>query len=281
MARIGFKKHYAAGTFDKAAILEIFNHFKAAVVDAGFTIILNTDTAIDFLRTGSPVGTANDDIQHWALSYEDLGTYCRINSYSVFGHDYMDAGAYAHNYTLVYSGWMTEPPELTAWFAADGVEGWWWLNVITVNPSSATGYEIRIIAVGASSRRYPSDMNKGLCARYGIWDNWGDWEPAYATDEFGLITVSPWTGTWSPFGEGWTNNSIRHPGSPIGKMAVPMFPNRDGGITACVLGEFREILILTDGYVSGEAPFPGWIAFTGSDRDQPFALPAPNSFTVL
>ena len=63
---------------------------------------------------------------------------------------------------------------------------------------------MRFAYVGATSRRYPSDIHQGLCARYGIWDAWGDWEPAYAKDEDGVIDMYPWTGTWSPFGEGWS-----------------------------------------------------------------------------
>lgn len=81
--------------------------------------------------------------------------------------------------------------------------------------------------------------------------------------------------------QGWTNNGKRHAGSPMPKMAVPQFPNRDGGISACVLGEFNEILILTDGYAAEEIVVPGWVAMVGDERDQPYAVPAPASFTVL
>jgi len=282
MARIGFKKVYAPATFDKAAMLEIFNAMKSWVINAGFTVVLDTATAIDFLRMGSPAGTAHDDIPHWALVYEDLGSYSRIYASAVFGHDYLDVGAFCQPYTIASTNWLNSPaPEITLWFAVDAVEGWWWLNGTIVRADSPSGHEIKFCGVGASTRRYPADMNQGLCSRYGVWDDWGDWCAAYTRDETGVQYASPWAGTWSVFGEGWTYNSIRHPGSPLGKMAVPQFPNRDGGFTASVLGEFREILVLTDGYVSGEAPLPGWIAFVGNERDQPYAVPAPDSFTVL
>jgi len=192
------------------------------------------------------------------------------------------AATYAHSYTIVHSAWVGNPsPEITVWFAADGAAGWWWLHGVRADGNSATGVSMRFAAAGATSRRYPSDTHQGLCARYGIWDAWGNWEPAYAKDEDGVIDMYPWTGTWSPFGEGWGFNGKRHAGSPMPKMAVPQFPNRDGGISACILGEFNEILILTDGYAQEEVVVPGWIAMTGNEWDQSYAVPAPDSFTVL
>ena len=89
------------------------------------------------------------------------------------------------------------------------------------------------------------------------------------------------TNTWSPFGEGYNCNGNRHAGSPLVRLAVPQFPNRENGITACVLGEFNEILVLTDGYAQEEALLPGWIALTGSEWDQPYAAPAPAQFDLL
>jgi hypothetical protein len=282
MARIGFKKVYAPTTFDKTAVETLFGHLKTYVIDAGFNVLLDIPTAVDFIRLGSPAGTANDDVPHWAFEYVDQGSYGEIRAYPVYGNDYLDEAAYQHPYTIVNSAWVNNPsPEMTFWFAADSVAGWWWLHGLQADEFSATGVSMRFACAGATSRRYPSDTNQGLCARYGIWDAWGDWEPAYATDETGAIDVYPWTGTWSPFGEGWDFNGKRHAGSPVPKMAVPQFPNRDGGISACVLGEFNEILILTDGYAAEEIVVPGWIAMTGDENDQPYAVPAPTSFTVL
>lgn len=279
MPRVGFKKTFAAGTFDKAAVQTLFAHIKTYVTNAGFNVLLDTVDGIDFIRLGSPAGTADDDVPHWAFSFQDQDPYGAIFAYPVYGNDYLDTNAYAHSYTIVHSAWVGNPsPEITVWFAADGAAGWWWLHASQVDTNSTTGVSMRFAVAGATSRRYPSDTHQGLCARYGIWDPWGDWEPAYAKDEDGVIDVYPWTGTWSPFGEGWTFNGKRHAGSPVPKMAVPQFPNRDGGISACILGEFNEILILTDGYAQEEAVVPGWIAMIGDEWDQPYAVPAPPQF---
>ena len=279
MPRVGFKKTWAAGTFDKAAVQTLFAHLKTYVTNAGFNVLLDTVDGIDFIRMGSPAGAADDDVPHWAFSFQDQDPYGAIFAYPVYGNDYLDTNAYAHNYTIVHSAWVGNPsPEITVWFAADGAAGWWWLHASQVDTNSTTGVSMRFAAAGATSRRYPSDTHQGLCARYGIWDAWGDWEPAYAKDEDGVIDMYPWTGTWSPFGEGWTFNGKRHAGSPIPKMAVPQFPNRDGGISACILGEFNEILILTDGYAQEEVVVPGWIAMIGDEWDQPYAVPAPPQF---
>lgn len=282
MARIGFKKIYAAETFDKAAVETLFALLKTTVIDAGFNVLLDIPTAVDFIRMGSPAGTAHDDIPHWAFEYVDQGSYGEIRAYPVYGNHYLDEGTFTHMYTAVSSGWVSNPsPEMTFWFAADSVAGWWWLHGVQADTNSATGVSMRFACAGTTSRRYPSDTQQGLCARYGVWDAWGDWEPAYAQTENGDIEIYPWTGTWSPFGEGWSFNGKRHPGSPMPKMAVPQFPNRDGGISACILGEFNEILVLTDGYASEEIVVPGWIAMTGDENDQPYAVPAPASFTAL
>lgn len=279
MPRVGFKKTFAAGTFDKAAVQTLFGHLKTYVTNAGFNVLLDTVDGIDFIRLGSPAGTVDDDVPHWAFSFQDQDPYGAIFAYPVYGNDYLDANAYAHSYTVVHSGWMSNPsPEITVWFAADGAAGWWWMHASQVDTNSATGVSMRFASAGTTSRRYPSDTHQGLCARYGIWDPWGDWEPAYSKDEDGVIDIYPWTGTWSPFGEGWSFNGKRHAGSPLPKMAVPQFPNRDGGISACILGEFNEILILTDGYVQEEVVVPGWIAMIGDEWDQPYAVPAPPQF---
>jgi hypothetical protein len=276
MARLGLKKIYPNGAFDTAAVASLYSHLRNMVVEAGFEVALEVPTAIDFLRMGSPAGTANDDMPHWAFEYIDQGGYGEICAYPVYGIHYLDDAAYTHSYTIVSSDWVAE--ETTLWFACDGAAGWWWLHATQVDSNSATGVSTVFSVAGTTSRRYPSDMHQGICSRYGIWDAWGNWEPAYAITEEGLLELWPWTGTWSPFGEGWTFNGMRHPGSPMPKMAVPQFPNRDGGISACILGEFNEILVLTDGYTQEETVVPGWVAMTGDEWDQPYAVPAPEQF---
>lgn len=280
--RVGFKKTYPAGTLDKAAVQALFGSLKAHVASAGFNVLLDNPDGIDFIRMGAAAGTADDDTPHWAFSFQDQGTFGAILAWPVYGNTYLDQTAYTHNHTLFNSAWLGTPaPEITIWFAADGVAGWWWMHCVQASTQSATGVTMRFASAGATSRRYPSDTHQGLCTRYGIWDAWGDWEPAYARTEDGQINTRPWTGTWSPFGEGWSFNAKRHSGSPLPKMAVPQFPNRDGGISACILGEFNEILVLTDGYTSDELVVPGWVAMIGDEQDQPYAVPAPEHFTLL
>lgn len=283
MARVGFKKTWAAGTFDNAAVQALFGYIKTFVANAGFNVLLNASDGIDFIRTGSPAGTANDDVPHWAFSFQDQSPYVAISAHAVYGNDYLDPNAYASSSTIVHSGWAAGVSnDITVWFAADGVAGWWWLHATEVDTRSSTGMSMIIFAAaGATSRRYPSDTHQGLCARYGIRDALGNWSPAYARDGYGNINIYAHTGAWSPFGDGAHFNAKRHAGSPIPKMAVPQFPSCSGGISACILGEFNEILILTDGYTQEEVVVPGWVAMIGGDADQPYAVPSPESFTVL
>ncbi|MEW5972244.1 MAG: hypothetical protein AB1713_00630 [Pseudomonadota bacterium] len=282
MARVGFKKTFAAGTFDKAAVQTLFGHLKTYVTNAGFNILVDTADGIDFIRMGSPAGTADDDIPHWAFKFEGGGQHGQILAYPVYGNDYLDANAYANGYHIVNSGWVASPsPEITIWFAADGLAGWWWMHATEADTNSSTGVVRRFAGAGTTSRRYPSDNHRGICARYGIRDRTTYWYPAYQKDSQGLINTTQSAGTWSIFGDGWGFSGKRHAGSPLPKMAVPLFPNRYGDVSACVLGEFNEILILTDGYAQEEVVIPGWVAMVGGDMEQPYAVPAPDSFTVL
>lgn len=279
MARIGFKRDYAAGTFNATSVQALFIDIKAALIAAGFNVVLDSPTEIDVLRMAAPAGTKDDDVPHWSFVFNDWSPYAAITAYAVYGENYLDAAGFNASNTILNSSVIPDPsPEVRLWFACDGLAGWWWFVGLVANVESPSGYDIRFAYAGTTSRRYPSDNYKGLCARYGIWDNWGDWNPPYAFNEAGDQVAAPWTGTWSPFGEGWSHNGQRHPNSTLPRMAVPQFPSRDQGITACVLGEFNEILILTDGFALEEAPIPGWISFKGNTWDQPFAVPAPDSF---
>ena len=281
MARIGFKRDYVAGQFARTEIQALFMDIKAALLAAGFSVQLDTASETDVLRMSAAAGTIDDDVPHWAFVYNDWETYVGITVYAVHGATYIDPAAQISTANIIHEAWFPVPsPIVRLWFACDGREGWWWLVGLVENGESITGYDIRFAYAGTTSRRYPSDNFKGLCARYGLWDGFGNWYPPYALNEAGTVVGAPWTGTWSPFGEGWSNNGQRHPTSVLPRMAVPQFPNRDGGITACVLGEFNEILILTDGFAVEEAPIPGWIAFRGNAGNQPFAVPAPDSFNT-
>lgn len=45
MPRVGFKKTWAAGTFDKAAVQTLFAHLKTYVTNAGFNVLLEIGRA--------------------------------------------------------------------------------------------------------------------------------------------------------------------------------------------------------------------------------------------
>ncbi|MFN3980153.1 MAG: hypothetical protein ACK4SA_07210 [Caldilinea sp.] len=281
MARLGFKKSYVAGALDTAAVAALFASIKTTLIDSGFTVVLDSPNAIDVVPVGVNAAAPNDDAPHWAFTYDDQGGTGQIQASAVFGVNYLDAGALLNTLTVVNPEWLGSPsPAVTLWFAADGAAGWWWLHALADDANSSTGVNARFACAGVTTRRYPADQYQGLSTRYGLWDPWGDFYPAYARQIDGSLQAGAWTGTWSPFGEGWTNNGQRHAGSPLPKMAVPQFPNRDGN-AACLYGEFNEILILTDGYAQEETVLPGWVAMTGSERTQPYAVPAPASFTVL
>lgn len=269
MARVGFKKTFAAGTFDKAAVQTLFGHIKTYVTNAGFNILLDTASEIDIIRMGAQAGTAHDDIPHWAFTLYEDNTNGGILAYPVYGNNYLDANS--RGFPFVDSRAAGDPPqEFTIWFAADGAAGWWWVCLKMVTPSSSNGVSTISACAGTTTRRYPSDTHQGLCARYGIWYASGSWCPAYSTDSSGARNDAPWTSTWSPLGKGGGLSFKRHPGSPLQKMAVPQFPCREDGISACILGEFNEILAITDGYAHEEVVVPGWIALTGGDSDQPY-----------
>ncbi|MEN9357650.1 MAG: hypothetical protein RL695_1821 [Pseudomonadota bacterium] len=282
MAYVGFKKTYPAESFGVASVLDLFTHLKLFVANAGFKVLHETERGIDFIRAGSADGVADDDTPHWAFSFAEVNGAGIIYAHAVFGKHYLDADARIRRSILVSSGWLYPPiPAVSIWFAASGAGGGWWLHGTSPDADSATGIKMNFAYAGVSSRRYPSDMHQGLCARYGVWSGWGSWDPAYSRSDSGEISTSARTGTWSAFGEGRNFNGKRHPGSPLPKMAIPQFPNRDYGIGACILGEFNEILVLTDGYAQEETVVPGWVAMIGNDWNQPYAVPTPEAFTQL
>lgn len=165
------------------------------------------------------------------------------------------------------------------WFAADGVAGWWWLHGQVADDETSAGVSMLFPYAGVTTRRYAADTHQGLCARYGLRSGWGDWYPAYALDEEGERGQRPAYQHLVAVRRGYNCNGNRHTGSPLVRLAVPQFPNRENGITACVLGEFNEILVLTDGYAQEEALLPGWIALTGSEWDQPYRHPPRHRLT--
>lgn len=281
MARVGFKKTFAAGSFDASAIASLFILLRNLISQAGFKINTDTDTTLDFSRADAQSGEACDDLPHWAFTLTQTSSHTTLTAHSVFGDHVNAEGALSHSSVLAAGG--TTPvslPEFTLWFAADGGGGWWWCHINMADANSSTGESFAFVCAGVTSRRYPADLHQGLCARYGLRTLHGDWYPVYGHDENGTLVTGPWTASWSPFGMSWANNSIRHAGSSLPKMAVPQFPARDGGITACLFGEYNEIMVLTNGYANEERVLPGWMALVGNDNNQPYAVPAPEIFAT-
>lgn len=278
MPRVGFQKTYPPGEFGTPAIPALFALLKAGLVEAGFTVLLDTATTFEVLPLGIPIGTIDDDTPHWALRFDDQGSYAALHALTVHGVD-LNAQAMSNNLWLLDSySVFNIPYAFTLWFAADGREGWWWLHGAIADPDSPSGLAFRVGVAATRSRRYASDRYSGLCARYGLRDVWGSFYVPYGCDPGGMISPQSMQ-TWSPLGSGAPVGK-RHPGSPLPRMAVPIFPAPGSGLTACILGELEHVLSLSSGYSNLEEVVPGWIAFVGGDWDQPYALPAPASFTV-
>jgi hypothetical protein len=278
MASVGFNKSYPPGGFGLAAMTEIFALLKAAFVDAGFTVLNDTATALEVIPIGVPVGTIDDDTPHWALRFDPQSNFAALYASAVHGAG-QNPQAISNEMWLFDSSSLGNPsPEFTLWFAADGREGWWWLHGACADAGSPSGLAFRAGVAATVSRRYPSDRHPGLCARYGLRDLWGSFYVAYGCDPGGTRNPQSMP-SWTPLGSS-TPVGKRHAGSPMPRMAVPIFPAPGSWITACIMGELEHVLALTSGYSNMEEVLPGWIAFVGGDWDQPYAVPAPASFTV-
>ncbi len=278
MAWHGFKTTYAPGAFDGTALLALFEQIRSTLITAGFSMKLDTPTLVEVIQAGATQQT--DDTPHWAFELMGDASSAAIQVHSIFGVDFNDNDAVLRTFFVTYSD--QAPAETLIWFAANGATGAWWLYAIDRPegyPYNA-GNRMKIFKVGATSRRYPSDQYQGLCARYGVLETDGEWNPAYALDEDGDLDDYASTDLWSPFGRCDDTCSQRHPGSPLPRMAVPAFPCKDEYITACLLGELNEFLILTDGYALEEEVVPGWMACVPESYDPWFALPVPLQFTV-
>lgn len=281
MARVGFKKTYPMGSFDANAVSALFSLLRAAIIDAGFKINIDEPATLDFSRADTVTGMAHDDVPHWALTLTAESTQTTLTAHSIFGAHLHAEGVLSHDNRVAAGSSPPAPsPDFILWFAADGGAGWWWSHINVADANSPTGASFAFACAGVTSRRYPSDLHQGLSARYGLRTLNGDWYPVYARNENGAIVTGPWTASWSPFGMGWANSSTRHNGSALPKMAVPQFPARDGGITACIFGEYNEIMTLTDGYTNEERVLPGWMALVGNTNNQPYAVPAPEVFAT-
>lgn len=288
MSRVGFKKIIAANAFDNAAVDALATNIKTYIVNAGFGIVLNSVDEIDFKLAGVGAAEYGDDIPRWYLD-----TPSGSNPRSIDFHAYRGVSALDQN--AVWDGGNaslaanTGLPQITVHFAADGSEGWWWLHVAKVDGAQASGYSTHVAVMGARSRRYPADNHQGLCSRYGVLElsgiNAGVWWPPYVMGDTGSEIEGPNTFfTWSPLtGEGWGSSRTRHTGSPLQKLAAPAYPCSAGsnGDSEHLLGEYSEVLFLTDGYAHEEVVAAGWVAMVGANNATRYAAQSPTSFTLL
>ena len=275
MAAVGFTRDYAAGDFDTVALIAMLATLKGFFEAAGFVVILDQADAFEVLPAGHAAGTISDDIPHWRIE-QGGGSYPYLRARAIWGvnDDDIDSRS-SHGVYLLNAD--TDPEwaaDRAITFAADGSAGWWWLvskQWNAAHPEYGNWFESS--AMASRTRRYAADGYVGLVARYGIHDG-GDWRTPYAIDATGNIKSAAVGTFWSPLA-----GMQRHAESPLPRLVAPLFCEINNSPGAHLQGEIEHIMKLTSGYAWGEAPLPGWWAFTNDYA--PLALPAPASFTAL
>lgn len=293
MARIGVKKTYSAGTLDDSALDVMFAAIKQAVVDSGASVLVNTDSEIEWMPGGATAADTSDDMPHWAITLDINATPHSIEAWAVHGQARVDANA------LVAGSWLMESnptyddggtpvaAETDFWFAVDGTEGWFWfVTLVDGKPAETVVKEMWSGLAGTRSRRLPADNHQGLAARYGLLDVWGTFYPPYSVTIDGSVTESPNTKVWTPAGiMGGPNPIKRHIGSPLPRLIYPMYPagRLDIIASAALAGDMADVMSGTDGWALEEAPIPGWIAIVSEnpEADPPLIVKAPPNWTVL
>jgi hypothetical protein len=295
--RHGFYKLLNAGEFGNLyTVQDVWIWLKTTLGNAGFYIETSGIWTYGevFLVTAGP-GAGNpeeEDLPRWMFwldtQYSGEERIVVIASPSALRGGGLDMTHLANGntqsaYTLISHDDFNMPaPALKLWFTADGRTGTWHWHVVSEDGESQTGWTRESALAGLVSRRYPSDQTLGLCARYGIWRDGGDWAPAWSRINDGAGNWSLATAydtelefySWSPLGfpgETWK----RDPDSVLPKLAVPVFPIQYWNASASILGEFPDLMLCTDGYIQDESAAEGWVVMTGSEWDQPFAVPVP------
>lgn len=291
MARVGISKTYLAGTLTDVTAL--FGILKTFIVDAGFYVVTNTATHIEFMPAGTtPAANTDDDTPHFHL-YQTGTT--QIYATALYGLAWDDANIRASSPALVVQtpiqyydgGWLNA--DITFHAAADGRDGWFWIASMQTqwdpdNEIDEPGYHKVII--GTRSARLSADMTSGLAARYGIFDvSGGFFLPPYMKSRLNTVltngtAVSP--GWWSPLTSNG-NGFVRHTGSPLGQMVVPCYPEiGNNQISPCLFGQIEDVMIATDGYAHLGTTIPGWITYRSLLYwDVPVALRSPGTFTPV
>lgn len=275
MARIGFKHLWDAGVFDDTAVADLFVAMANTLTTAGFRIADSTATRIGVLRSDAAPGVTDDDTPHWLFELSSGS----IQVTALKGVSAEDPQAH-RILSMVVNSLSGYPSPTRVGFAADGREGWWWLHISHPVNDSPSGFSTLMLTVGTTLRRHPVDRYPGLAARFGLFDGTSFKLPFYR-DPSGFANAGEFN-TGSPLGRLGNGAGTRHVGSPLPRMAVPIYPMHDSQ-TACVLGELDAAMLLTDGYAMEETVMPGWVAWVGNPAaaQSSFALPAPDVFGSL
>lgn len=286
MARIGISKAYTAGTLTD--ITALFGLVKQMIVDAGFNVITNTATRIEFMPAGTtPAANTDDDTPHFTI--HQVGTD-QIVANALYGLAWDDAGIktgaqqIAIDTPIQYNdgvGDIDSPLVLRA--AADGREGWFWVASTQYAWNAVEELEMLAyhkVVVGTRSRRLSADSSAGMASRYGLFTNAGVFAPAYAKNADGA-SVAPTLGWWSPVcADG--NGSMKL-SATIGALAAPIYPKQASGMATALYGELDDVLATTDSYAHlSTTALPGWITFTLEDpAAADMAFRAPAAFTPV
>lgn len=293
MAKIGITKSYVPGALTDVSAL--FAIIKTFIVDAGFYVITNTATRIEFMPAGTtPAGNTDDDTPHWTI-YQ-TGTD-QIHAAALYGLAWDDAGVRTGQpsvivdtpvqyYNQIDEVW--EDSAITFHAAADGREGWFWIASRDADWDALaedTFDSYHTVVVGTRVNRLTADMTAGLAARYGLFDNGGIFAPPYVKDYTGAVLTGGTAaslGWWSPLTSNG-NGVKRHSGSPLAQMAVPVYPELgNNALSPALFGQMQDVLVCTDGYTHLGTAIPGWRTYNSYfHTDCPFALRDPGSFTSV
>ena len=290
MSRVGIYKNYSAGAAP-SDLTALFGLVRQMIVDAGFNVLSNTATRIDFMPAGTtPAADTGDDIPHWTLWLD--GTTA-IKGNAIHGLAWDDAGvrtgapatlvtASPQFWDPVDEAWYDS--RLQIWAAADGREGWFWVVAMIWEPDeSQEVYDTyQAVTVGTRARRLAADLAADNMARYGLFTAAGAWLPAFARDNAGALAV-PSCGWWSPLCANG-NGVKRRPSSGLAQLVAPVWPAvATSALTASLSGEIEGVMIATDGYAQHGSAVSGWRTYYSeiSPQKAPLALLAPSTFTTV
>jgi hypothetical protein len=290
MSRIGIYKNYSEGSAP-SDLTALFGLLKTMIVDAGFNVITNTASRIEFMPAGTtPAADTGDDTPHWTLY---LNGTTEIRAAALHGLAWDDAGVRTGSpaTAIAASPQFWDPVDeawydsrLQIWAAADAREGWFWIvSMVWEADDSQEVYDVyQAVTAGTKARRLAADLTGDNMARYGLFTAAGTYLPAYARDNAGALAV-PSLGWWSPLCANG-NGVKRRAASGLAQLVAPCYPLvATPALTASLSGELESVMIATDGYAQHGDAIPGWRTYRAdiSPQKAPLALPAPATFATV